>query len=172
MDQAMRPWRTHAAVPEPGADGTHQVQTPSGQHETYVDLRGLEAPFSHHDVCGTCRMRLGAASEAGLADRKRQHLRDSTRCRQAEDDLRLETSSAPDPQNVRKADSSTLRAPAKGSAALEALCQCCGRAMPASSMAEVEAAQAAHLGESRRCANWAVERSMSETFKVRSRKTD
>src|SRR5712692_5248320 len=92
-------WRARANRPEPGADGYHQVQTPSGQRETYFDPRGLEAPVSHYDVCGACGVRLGAASEAGLADLKRQHLRDSPRCRPAEDTLRRETGSAPGPQN-------------------------------------------------------------------------
>jgi hypothetical protein len=118
---------------------------------------------------------LGAASEAGLADRKRQHVRDSPRCRQAEDKLRRETGSAPAPQHVMKADSSPRTAPAKGSAAFDVLCECCGRECcgrtPASSLAEAEAVQTTHLAESRRCADWAAGRGTRETFKVKSRKT-
>jgi len=170
-------WMARENRPEPGGDGWHQVPTPLGRREMYFDPRGLEAPVSHRDVCGTCSVRLDAASEAELADRKRQHLRDSRRCRQAEGELRRrETGSALGPQNVMKADSSPLTAPAKGTASFDVVCQCCGReccgpTTPASSLAEAEAVQARHLAESRRCANWAAERGTRETFKVRSRKT-
>lgn len=168
-------WRARANRPEPGADGYHQVQTPSGQRETYYDPRGLEAPLSLHHVCGTCGVRLAAGSEAGLADLKGQHLRGSPRCRPAEDTLRRETRSAPGPQNVMKADSSTLKPPVRGTASLDVLCQCCGRECcgrtPASSLAEAEAVQVAHLAESRRCADWAAERGTPQTFKVMSRRT-
>jgi hypothetical protein len=166
-------WMARENRPDPGGDGW---QTPSGRREMYFDPRGLEVPVSHHDVCGTCSVRLDAASEAELVDRKRQHLRDSRRCRQAEGELRRETGSVLGPQNVMKADSSPLTVPAKGTASFDVVCQCCGReccgpTTPASSLAEAEAVQARHLAESRRCADWATERGTRETFKVRSRKT-
>ncbi len=117
-------WMARENRPEPGADGYHQVQTPSGRRETYFDPRGLE-----------------------------------------------ETESALTPQDLVKADSSRLTAPTRGSAALEVSCQCCPWTTPASSMVEVEAVQAAHLAASRRCADWAAERGVRETFKVGTRKT-
>lgn len=116
-------------------------------------------------------MRLGATSEAGLADLKRQHLRGSPRCQEAQEKLRQETGSALAPQDLVKADSSRLTAPTRGSAALEVSCQCCPWTTPASSMVEVEAVQAAHLAASRRCADWAAERGVRETFRVGIRKT-
>jgi hypothetical protein len=169
-------WMARENRPEPGADGMHQVPTPSGRLETYFDPRGLEAPVGHHDVCGTCGVRLGAPSEAELVNRKRQHVRDSPRCLHAEEKLRRETGLAHAPQNVVTADPSPLTAPAKGTVSFDVVCQCCGReccgpTTPASSMAEAEAVQATHLAESRRCADWAAERGTRETFKVRSRKT-
>jgi len=164
-------WKARENRPEPGADGWHRVQTPSGRRETYFDPRGLEAPFSHHDVCGTCGVRISAASEAGLADLMRQHLRGSPRCRGAEEKLRQETGSALTPQDLVKVDPSRLTAPTQGSAALEVSCECCGRTTPASSMVEVEAVKTAHLAGSRRCADWAAGRSARGTFEVRIRKT-
>jgi hypothetical protein len=163
-------WRARENRPEPGADGYHQVQTPSGRRETYYDPRGLEAPPTHHGQCGTCRVPISATSEAELADRKRLHLRGSRRCREAQEKLEQETRSALTPQDLVKVDSGRLAAPAKGSAALEVSCQCCSWTMPASSMAEVEAAQAAHLAGSRRCEQWAAERGVRETFKVSRKK--
>ena len=164
-------WKARENSSEPGADGMHRVQTPSGRRETYFDPRGLEAPLSYQDQCGTCGVRISAASEAGLADPMRQRLRGSPRCREAEEKLRQETGSAPAPQDLVKVDPSRLTPPTRGSAALEVSCECCGWTTPASSMVEVEAVQTAHLTGSRRCAGWVAERGAPETFKVRIRKT-
>ena len=88
----------------------------------------------------------------------------------------ITVSGGPEPgHDVESRDSRTRSASRKGSAALDVLCECCGRECcgptPASSMDEAEAVQAEHEAESRACADWAAARGTPLPFRIRIRKT-